>query len=157
MSTTDSPPLTTHPFVRGMRPEHIARLDDAAHYVSMPAKHRIFEEGGTADRFWLIEAGQVALDLHVPGHGPVIIETLGRGDVIGWSWLFPPFEWLLGAVTMQPTQAFELNGRVVRSMCDADPVLGHEITRRLITVVVHRLQATRIRLLDVYGRPAGQS
>ncbi len=157
MSTTDSPPLTAHPFVRGMSPEHIARLDEATRYVSMPAKHRIFEEGGTADRFWLIEAGQVALDLHVPGHGPVIIETLGRGDVIGWSWLFPPFEWLLGAITMQPTQAFEINGRAVRSMCEADPVLGHEITRRLIVVVVRRLQATRIRLLDVYTRPADQA
>jgi CRP/FNR family transcriptional regulator, cyclic AMP receptor protein len=157
MSTTDSPPLTAHPFVRGMRAEQAVRLNDAACYVSMPSRHRIFDEGGAADRFWLIETGQVALDLHVPGHGPVIIETLGRGDVIGWSWLFPPFEWLLGAVTMQPTQAFELNGRAVRNMCDADPVLGHEITHRLITVMVRRLQANRIRLLDVYGHPAAPS
>jgi CRP/FNR family transcriptional regulator, cyclic AMP receptor protein len=89
----------------------------------------------------------------VPGHGPVIIETLSRGDVIGWSWLFPPYQWLLGAVTMQPTQAFELNGRAVRRMCAADPVLGHELTRRFIAVVVRRLQATRVRLLDIYGHP----
>ena len=156
MSTTNSPPLTAHPFVRGMKAEHIAQLSGVTHYVSVPARYRLFEEGGTADRFWLIEAGQVALDLHVPGHGPVIIETLGRGDVIGWSWLFPPFEWLLGAVTMQPTQAFEMDGRAVRGMCEADAVLGHELTHRLISVVVHRLQATRIRLLDVYGRPVGE-
>jgi CRP-like cAMP-binding protein len=140
-----------------MAPEHIARLNEATRYVSMPARHRIFEEGGTADRFWLITAGQVALDVHVPGHGPVIIETLGRGEVIGWSWLFPPFQWLLGAVTMQPTQAFEIDGRAVRGMCDADPVLGHELTRRLITVVVRRLQATRMRLLNVYGRQEEQA
>lgn len=152
MSTPDAPPLAAHPFVRGMKEEYIARLGQVTRYVSAPIRYRLFEEGGTADRFWLIEAGQVALDLHVPGHGPVIIETLGRGDVVGWSWLFPPFEWLLGAVTMQPMQAFVLDGRVVRAMCEADPGLGHELTRRLISVVVRRLQATRIRLLDLYGR-----
>jgi CRP/FNR family transcriptional regulator, cyclic AMP receptor protein len=152
MSTTGTPPLAAHLFVRGMTAEHIAQLAAVTRHVSVPARHRLFDEGGTADRFWLIEAGQVALDLHVPGHGPVIIETLGRGDVIGWSWLFPPFQWQLGAVTMQPTQAFEVDGREVRRMCDADPALGHELTRRLIRVVVHRLQATRVRLADVYGR-----
>ncbi len=157
MSMASSPPLTAHPFVRGMREEHIARLSQVTRYISVPARHRLFDEGGTADRFWLIEAGQVALDLHVPGHGPLIIETLGRGDVIGWSWLFPPFEWLLGGVTMQATQAFELDGRAVREMCETDSSLGHELTRRLITVVVRRLQATRIRLLDVYGRPERQA
>ena len=57
------------------------------------------------------------------------------------------------AVTMQPTEAFELDGRAVREMCEADPILGHELTRRFMPVVVHRLQATRIRLLDVYGHP----
>lgn len=153
MNLTNSPPLTQHPFLRGMTEEHIALLNQVTRYIAVPARHRLFDEGGTADRFWLIEAGQVALDLHVPGHGPVIIETLGRGDVIGWSWLFPPFEWLLGGVTMQATQAFELDGRAVRAMCEADSALGHELTRRMIAVVVRRLQATRIRLLNVYGRP----
>lgn len=153
MNLTNSPPLTQHPFLRGMMEEHIALLNQVTRYIAVPARHRLFDEGGTADRFWLIEAGQVALDLHVPGHGPVIIETLGRGDVIGWSWLFPPFEWLLGGVTMQATQAFELDGRAVRAMCEADSALGHELTRRMIAVVVRRLQATRIRLLNVYGRP----
>ncbi len=153
MSKPDPPPLTVHPFVRGMAEEHIARLSEVTRYISVPARCRLFEEGGTADRFWLIEAGQVALDLHVPGHGPIIIETVGRGDVIGWSWLFPPYQWQLGAATMQPTQAFELDGRAVRGLLAADPVLGRELTSRFIAVVVHRLQATRIRLLDVYGRP----
>lgn len=152
MSSTDSPPLQAHPFLRGMSVQQLSLLSEVTRYIAVPARYRLFEEGGTADRFWLMEAGQVAIDLHVPGHGAVIIETLGRGDVIGWSWLFPPYEWLLGAVTMQPTQAFELNGRAVRGLCDSDPALGHELSRRFITVVAQRLQATRIRLLDLYGR-----
>jgi CRP/FNR family transcriptional regulator, cyclic AMP receptor protein len=156
MSAIDAPPLKAHPFVAGMPDGYIVRLNHVTRYITVPARHRLFEEGGTADRFWLIEAGQVALDLHVPGDGQVIIETLGRGDVIGWSWLFPPFEWLLGAVTMQPTQAFELNGRSVREMCESDPGLGHELNRRFTAVVVRRLQATRMRLLDLYGREEGR-
>ncbi len=153
MTTAGTPPLTVHPFVRGMLDQHIARLSHVTRYITVPARFRLFEEGGTADRFWLIEAGQVALDVHIPGHGPVIIETLGRGEAVGWSWLFPPYQWQLGAVTMQPAQAFELDGRAVRRMCEADPVLGHELSHRFIAVVVHRLQATRLRLLDGYGRP----
>ncbi len=152
MSRLDAPPLTVHPFVRGMAAEHIAKLSEVTRYIAVPARYRLFEEGGTADRFWLIEAGQVALDLHMPGYGPVIIETLGRGDVIGLSWLFPPYQWTLGAVTMQPTQAFELDSRAVHGLLDADPALGHELTSRFVAVLVHRLQATRTRLLDVYGR-----
>lgn len=155
MGATGAPPLTVHPFVRGMAHEHVSRLGETARYIAVPARYRLIEEGGTADRFWLLEAGQVALDVHVPGYGLVIIETLGRGEVIGWSWLFPPYQWQLGAVTIQPTQAFELNGPAVRRLCEADPVLGHELTRRFIPVVVHRLQATRLRLLEVYrqGEP----
>ncbi len=152
MSRLDAPPLSVHPFVRGMADEHITRLSEVTRYIAVPARYRLFEEGGTADRLWLIEAGQVALDLHVPGHGPVIIETLGRGEVIGLSWLFPPYQWTLGAVTMQPTQAFELDGRAVHGLLDADPALGHELTSRFVAVLAHRLHATRIRLLDVYGR-----
>ena len=153
MSRLDAPPLSVHPFVRGMADEHIARLSEVTRYIAVPARYRLFEEGGTADRLWLIEAGEVALDLQMPGHGPLIIETLGRGEVIGWSWLFPPHQWQLGAITMQPTQAFELDGWAVRGLLDADPALGHELTSRFIAVLVHWLQATRIRLLDVYGRP----
>ncbi len=157
MSMTEALPLTAHPFVRGMAANHIDRLSRVTRYITVPARRRIFDEGGTADRCWLIVAGQVALDLHVPGHGPVVIETLGRGDVIGWSWLFPPYQWMLGAITMQPTQAFELDGRAVRGLCEADPILGNELNRRFMAVVVNRLQATRIRLLDIYGRPAAGS
>jgi CRP/FNR family cyclic AMP-dependent transcriptional regulator len=156
MSTAGAARLRAHPFVRGMADDHIARLDGVARYIAVPTHYRLFEEGGTADRFWLIEAGQVALDMLIPGRGPVVIETLGRGEVIGWSWLFPPYQWQLGAVTMQPTQAFELDGRAVRAMCDADPAFGHELSHRFTYVVVRRLQATRIRLLAVYAHPGGE-
>lgn len=154
MNSTSGPALAGHQFTRGMADEDIAALAGVASHVKMPARHRLFEEGGTADRFWLIQAGRVALDTHVPGRGRVVIETLGMGDVIGWSWLHPPYQWRLGAVTMQPTQAFVIDGAKVREMCAADPGFGYELTRRFLALVVNRLQATRSRLLDLDAHPA---
>ena len=119
----------------------------------MPAGQRMFEEGSSANRFWLIDAGQAALDALVPGHGRIIIGMLGRGDVIGLSWMLPPYQWRFGAVATQPTQAFVFDARAVRAACDTDPVLGYELSRRFSAVVVNRLQATRARLIEACSRP----
>jgi CRP/FNR family transcriptional regulator, cyclic AMP receptor protein len=154
MNDAPVPALARHQFTRGMPADYIAALAGAARHVKVPARHRLFEEGGTADRFWLIQAGRVALDMQVPGRGLVVIEALGMGDVIGWSWLYPPYQWRLGAVAMQPTQAFEIDGAKVREMCAADPGFGYELTRRFLVLVVGRLQATRSRLLDLDAHPA---
>jgi CRP-like cAMP-binding protein len=153
MTSTPGPALAAHQFTRGLPDDYIAALAGAARHIRVPARHRLFEEGGTADRFWLIQAGRVALDMHVPGRGMVVIEALGMGDVIGWSWLYSPYQWRLGAVAMQPTQAFEIDGARIREMCAGDPGFGYELTRRFLAVVVSRLQATRSRLLDLDAHP----
>jgi CRP/FNR family transcriptional regulator, cyclic AMP receptor protein len=149
MNGTSASALAGHQFTRGMPDDHIAALAGAARHIRVPARHRLFDEGGTADRFWLIQAGQIALDMNVPGRGLVVIEALGMGEVVGWSWLYPPFQWRMGAVATRPTQAFEIDARAVRELCAADPGFGYELTRRFLVVVVHRLQATRNRLLDL--------
>ncbi len=148
-----TPALAGHQFTRGMPADYVAALSGAAKHIKVPARYRLFDEGGTADRFWLIQAGQVALDMSVPGRGLVVIEALGMGDVIGWSWLYPPYQWRLGAVALRPTQAFEVDGPAVRQMCAADAGFGYELTRRFLAVVVHRLQATRTRLIDISAQP----
>jgi len=139
-------------FLRGLPDDQLAQLAAVCRHVTVPVGQRLFEEGTTADRFWLIDAGQVALDATVPGRGRVIIEMLGRGDVIGLSWLVPPHQWRFGAVTTQPMQAFEFDARAVRAACDSDPALGYELSRRFSVVLVRRLQATRSRLLDASTR-----
>ena len=145
--------LAAHPFLEGLTPDRLERLSSFAHRSQFHAGARVFSEGGRADRFWLIRDGHVTLDAHVPGRGEVVIETLGPGTVLGWSWLFPPYRWHFGATAVEPTLTVELDGAGVRRLCDADPVMGYELTRRFIEVVVERLQATRIRLLDLYGSP----
>jgi CRP/FNR family cyclic AMP-dependent transcriptional regulator len=139
--------LAGHPFLHGMSRDHLAVLAEAASDVTFPARHRLFEDGGSASRFWLVQSGQVTLDLHVSGQGQVRIDTIGMGELLGWSWLFPPYKWAFGAVAASPVEAFEFDGRAARACCASDPVLGYEVTRRLAYVVTKRLQATRVRLI----------
>jgi CRP/FNR family cyclic AMP-dependent transcriptional regulator len=145
-----TPPLLEHPFLAGL--PHAAELTGRARLVEFPRDGRLFDEGAQADRFWLIQTGRVALDLHVPGRADVVIETLGDGDVVGWSWLFPPYAWHFGARAVTDTTAVEFDAAAVRAVCDADPVLGQALLRRFLGVMCDRLQAARIRLLDLYAR-----
>ena len=146
--------LAAHPFLHGMSADHLGLLADAAHDVSFPARYRLFEDGGNATRFWLIQAGHVSLDLHVPGEGPVVIESIGMGELLGWSWLFPPYKWAFGAVSATAVEAFEFDAPTVRELCAAYPELGYEFNQRVTRVLAKRLQATRIRLIARSGHAA---
>jgi CRP/FNR family transcriptional regulator, cyclic AMP receptor protein len=150
--TTNKAILGAHPFLRGMADCHLAKLAALCGHVAVPARQRLFDEGATADRFRLIDAGQVTLDTTVPGHGRLLIATLGRGDVVGLGWLLPPYQWRLGAVATQPMQAFEFDARAARRLCDEDPALGYELSRRVSGVLVRRLEAIHDRLLEASAR-----
>ena len=153
--TVAAPALADHAFLRGMRADDVARLAGAAVAVSMPAGHRLFDEGAPAEKCWLLASGHVALDLHMPGRANLIVETLAGGDVIGFSWLAPPHEWQFGAEVVEPAEAFELDGATVMALCDRHPELGYQLALRMLGAAVQRLQATRVRLLDLYAPPGG--
>ena len=139
--------LATHPFLHGMREDHLAVLVLTATEVTFPAGHRMFEDRGNARRFWLIESGRVKLDLQIPGEGPAVIEHVGMGELLGWSWLFPPYQWAFGAVAVTPVKAFEFDAVEVRARCASNPELGYELTQRMAQMLAHRLRTARIRLL----------
>jgi CRP/FNR family transcriptional regulator, cyclic AMP receptor protein len=138
--------MAAHPFLTGLPPRDVERLTLWAHRAPFRAGTRIFDEHGRAERFWLIREGFVDLDTRLPGGERVVIETLGPGAVLGWSWLFPPYRWHFGAVTAGPVLAIALDGAGVRGLCDADPAFGLDLTRRFMAVVIDRMQATRSRL-----------
>lgn len=142
--------LVGHQFMRGMRADHLERLAATARYTDFPAGYRLLEEGRRADRCYLIQAGQAAIDMNVPGRGNELVETIGRGGVLGWSWLFPPYEWRFGAVALSPVRAIVLDGPALRGLCDADPELGYELHRRFMGVILDRLQNTRKRLVALH-------
>jgi len=140
--------LAAHPFLAGLTDSRLARLSTWARRSPFHAGARVFSEGSHADRFWLIRDGLVRLEADVPGRGSVEVATLGPDTVLGWSWLFAPHRWHFGAVAVEPTLTVELNGPGVLRLCDGDPELGYDLTRRFMRVVVDRLQATRLRLID---------
>jgi CRP/FNR family cyclic AMP-dependent transcriptional regulator len=143
------------PFFAGLPPELLRALCASAEPVTYAVGERIFADGGMADRFWLLETGTVALDLHVPGRAEQVIETLAAGTVLGWSWLQPPYRWQFGATARTAVTAVAFDAAAVRRGCDADPALGYAILRRFTPVIVERLQAARLRLLDLWGTPTG--
>ncbi|MFY1668642.1 Crp/Fnr family transcriptional regulator [Plantactinospora sp. WMMB334] len=142
--------LAEHPFVAGLAPDRVDRLALYAHPVFRNRGYRLFASGRPATRFWLLRTGEVALDLHTPGRGDVVIENLRGGDVLGWSWLFPPQRWQFGAIVVEPIRAIEFDAPGVRSLMNDDSGFGYELTRRFSAVMLDRLQATRTRLLDLY-------
>jgi CRP-like cAMP-binding protein len=142
--------LAAQPFLAGLSPRQLDRLSVWSARSMFHAGTRLFEEGGRADRFWIISEGHVTLDTRVPG-ATVVVDTLGPGAVLGWSWLFPPYRWHFGASAVETTLAIELDGPGVRSLCERDPAIGYQLVSRFVAVVVDRLQATRLRLLDLPG------
>lgn len=149
MFPTTSDLLATHPFLSGVDDDTLQRLAPWARRALFHKGARVFSEGGRADRCWLIRDGLVRLDADVPGHGPVVVDEIGPGSVLGWSWLFPPYRWHLGATAVEQTLTVALDGPGLRRLCDEDPRIGYELYRRFMAVVVDRLQATRQRLLDL--------
>ena len=147
--------LAAHPFLHGMSRDHLAVLADTAADVTFPARHRLFDEGGHAAHFWLVLSGHVTVDVHVPGQGRVAIDSIGMGDLVGWSWLFPPFRWAFGAVAAGPVEAFEFDARAVRECCASDPAFRSEVTQRVARVLTMRLQSTRNRLITASMQPVG--
>jgi CRP-like cAMP-binding protein len=150
--------IAEHPFLRGMPPGHLDALAEVGADVSFPAGHRIFEDGGYAGKFWLIQSGHLALDVQVPGEGRVVVDNVGMGQLLGCSWFFPPYRWVFGAVCAGTLQAFEFDAAAVRERCAADPLFGYELTRRLLRVFAKRLQSTRTRLItSSVARGAGSA
>jgi CRP/FNR family cyclic AMP-dependent transcriptional regulator len=141
--------VATHPFLIGMGANHFRLLADCAMRSHFKAGQVIFREGETANRFYLIEHGKVALESSTLGE-PVRIEEIGDGDLLGWSWLFPPYAWHFSARALEDTTAIFFYGTVLREYCEKDNSLGFELFKRMSVVMLRRLQAARQKLLNFH-------
>ena len=148
---TLEPVLAEHPFFQGLAPEYLRVLVGCASNVRFEAGQQIFREGEEANEFYLIRHGKVALEVYVPGRGSITIQTLGAGEILGWSWLVPPYQWRFDARAVELVRAIALDGKCLRTKCEDDPRLGFALLKRFAHVMTERLQATRLQLLDVYG------
>jgi len=135
--------LEAQPFLRGMDTGKLELLAENAVLAEFNANERILYEGGAANRFYLILEGQVRLESPMPGGEAVSLQTLGRGDVLGWSWLFPPYRWHFDARAVAPTKAILFDGTHLRELCEENHDLGYELMKRVSEIVIRRLQVAR--------------
>lgn len=138
----------SHPFVRGMSADPLATLAACAMPMAFEANQLIFREGEIANRFYLLLQGRVQLEAEAPDCPAVPVDQLGAGDVLGWSWLFPPYTWNFTARTIEPVKAVFFYGTWLRERSETDPVLGYELMKRTAVILMRRLQATRQQLVQ---------
>jgi CRP-like cAMP-binding protein len=139
--------VAAHPFLIGISAHHIRLLADCAMRSQFAAGQVIFQKGETANRFYLIQRGRVALESST-GDEVVRIDEVGPGDLLGWSWIFPPYVWHFDARAIEPTTAIFLYGTMLREYCENDPALGYELFKRMSEVMMRRLQAARVKLSE---------
>ncbi len=143
--------LAEHPFFAEMEQRHLQVLSGCASNVVFEEGQVIFREGEEAETFYLIREGKVALEIHAAGMGTITIQTLNAGDILGWSWLVPPYRWHFDARAIETTRAIAMDGECLRRKCEQDHDLGYELLKRFAEIITQRLQATRLQLLDVYS------
>lgn len=143
--------LAAHPFFQDLPQQYVQLISSCALNVRFDAGQLIFREGEEAKQFYVIRHGKVRLEIVAPHRGAISIQTLGVGDVLGWSWLFPPYQWHFDARALELTRATALDGECLRAKCEEDHELGYRLGQRFAHVMMQRLQATRLQLLDVYG------
>jgi CRP-like cAMP-binding protein len=146
--------VALHPFLAGMNRSQLALLTDCATSVHFEKGQIVFRAGEMANRFYLIETGKVVLESSEGVGNPVIIDTIGPGHLLGWSWMFPPYTWQFTARAVEPTAAIFFYGTILREYCEKDHSLGYELLKRMSVVMVKRLQAARKNMLAFYGHNA---
>lgn len=143
--------LSQHPLFVDLSPSTIELISTYAHDVAFQPGQLILSEGGPAGALYLLQSGKVALSARSPGRGNLLVQTLVGGEVLGLSWLFPPFQWRFDAYAVDFVEALAVEGPGLRDCLDDDPVSGFQVLKRVTPLVLQRLQQTRLRLLDLYS------
>ena len=142
-----------HRFFAGLEEEFSKLVCGCAKNVRFDAGQYLFHEGDDADQFYLLRHGRVSLEVTAPGRGVISFQTLGEGEIVGVSWLIPPYRWAYDAKALELVRAIAMDATCLRGKCEADHDLGYEMMKRFVPVLVERLHGTRLQMLDVYGTP----
>jgi CRP/FNR family transcriptional regulator, cyclic AMP receptor protein len=143
--------IAEHPFFVGLDNGFTNLMVSCASNVRYKAGTYILREGDPANTFYLIREGKAAVEVLAPPQRPIIVSTLGVGEILGWSWLLPPFQWKFSARAVDNIRAIALDGKCLRTKCEENHDLGYEILKRFAQIMEQRLEATRLQLLDVYA------
>jgi CRP/FNR family cyclic AMP-dependent transcriptional regulator len=144
--------LRDHRFFSELPDEDLLLIAGCGKNEIHPAGKYLAHEGEAADRFYLIRHGRIAIESQTPGRGALVIETLTEGEVVGWSWLFPPYRWTFDVRAIEESRLIALDGRCLRGKADANPALGYRLMKSFARVMSDRLRAARMQMLDIYGQ-----
>ena len=142
--------LEKHPFFKDLKQEHLDILADCCGQKKFNPGEIVGHEGEPADYFYLVQEGKVAIQIHAPNKGVITLQTVGPGDIIGWSWLFPPYKWSFDIKAITATKTLAMNGKCLRQKCEDNPDFGYPIMKKFSQVLIQRLKATRMQILDLY-------
>jgi CRP-like cAMP-binding protein len=145
--------LLQHPFFRGLEAQLGVAVSGCARNARFEAGECLFREGQAANEFFLLREGRIALEVHSPGQPPVVLLTLGAGEIAGVSWLVAPYRWAFDGRVLERVHALGIDARCLRAKCETDHDLGYELLKRFLALSVRRLHDTRLQHLDVYGQP----
>lgn len=149
--------IASHHFAADMKPEHLKKLLDVAMFKQFERDQIVFREGEPANRFYLICHGKIALESRNSGQPVTVVQFVGEGEVLGWSWLFPPYYWHFDARAVEPTSAIFFYGTRLRKQSEEDPDFGYELMKRVAAVVIKRLQIVRVQLLQLQQESSGKA
>jgi CRP-like cAMP-binding protein len=145
--------ISEHPFFTGMAPAYLETIVGCAANARFNAGDFLFREGREAQSFFLVRHGTVALEIYTPSQGPLQIETIEAGDVLGWAWLFPPYRWHFDARALELTRVIAMDGKCLRQKAEKDEKLGYVLMKRFAGIMQERLDAARLQLADIYNNP----
>lgn len=143
--------LAKHSIFKGLDKRYVQLIADHASTISFKPGDVIFREGEEANQFYLLEEGMVVLEVALsPDRDPIVIQSIGEGAVLGWSWLFPPHRRRFQARAITTARAIAIDGKFLRTKCEADHDLGYELMKRFALLIEQRLRAVRIQNPDMY-------
>lgn len=151
MTHTIAPVLAAHPFFAGLAPAHLETIAGCARNARFLSGEVLFRDGDDADELYLVRHGRVAVETHSPQTGPIVIATVVEGEILGWSWILPPYRWRFQARAVELTRALEIDAAGLRARCEADTALGYELMKRFAHVIAQRLDAACLQLVDLYA------
>ncbi|HWD07708.1 MAG TPA: cyclic nucleotide-binding domain-containing protein [Actinomycetota bacterium] len=148
--------LAAHPIFAGVAPADLSLIAGCGRNAAFREGEYLFREGTQADQFFVVREGRVAIEIFVPDRGGLVVDTVEPGDIVGVSWIFPPYRWEFDGRCVAAVRAVSLDGACLRGKCDADPRLGYELMKRFARVLHRRIESAQLRLLDLYGTPGGR-
>lgn len=143
--------LKEHPFFSDMQAEYVDLIAGCGRNIVFKPDEWLAREGDMADEFYVIRAGRVAIEAEFPGRGWVTLQTVDAGEIVGWSWVFPPYKWTFDLRARETVHVVALDGKCLRTKCQADKAMGYELMQRFSRIMAERLRAARLQMMDIYG------